>query len=117
MKWLIDAQLPRRLAMRLTELGHDAVHTLDLPRGNRSTDNDLCRIADTDSRILVSKDRDFLDSFYINGSPSHLLWVTVGNVANAELLKLFESMLPDLHQAFAASQCVEMTLTELIVHR
>ena len=117
MKWLIDAQLPRRLAIRLTELGHDAVHTLDLPRGNRSTDNDLCRIADADSRILVSKDRDFLDSFYINGSPSYLLWVTVGNVANAELLKLFESMLPDLHQAFADSKCVEMTLKELIVHR
>ena len=59
MKWLIDAQLPRRLAVRLTDLGHDAIHTLDLPRRNRSTDSDICRIADASGRILVSKDRDY----------------------------------------------------------
>jgi predicted nuclease of predicted toxin-antitoxin system len=116
-RWLIDAQLPRRLAVRLMELGHDAVHTRDLPRGNRSTDSDLCRIADASARILVSKDRDFLDSFYINSSPSRLLWVTVGNVTNTELLILFESMLPDLQQAFACSKCIEITSHELIVHR
>jgi predicted nuclease of predicted toxin-antitoxin system len=34
MKFLVDAQLPRRLARLLTATGHDAIHTLDLPRGN-----------------------------------------------------------------------------------
>jgi len=116
-KWPIDAQLPRRLATRLTELGHDAVHSRDLPRGNRSTDSDLCKIADASGRILVSKDRDFLDSFYINGLPLQLLWVTVGNATNTDLLKLLESMLPDLQQAFAHSTCIEITSHELIVHR
>ena len=44
MKFLVDAQLPRRLVRRLREAGHDALHTLDLPGGNRTTDaviNDL----------------------------------------------------------------------------
>lgn len=44
MKFLVDAQLPRRLAGRLREAGHEAIHTLDLPLGNRTTDtliNDL----------------------------------------------------------------------------
>ena len=116
MKWLIDAQIPRRLAIRLTELGHDAVHTQDLPRGNRSTDNDLCHIADASGRVLVSKDRDFLDSYYINKTPMQLLWVTIGNVTNIELLRLFESLLPDLQQAFIHSRCIEMTGQELIIH-
>lgn len=31
MKFLIDAQLPRRLAIFMQELGYDAIHTLDLP--------------------------------------------------------------------------------------
>ncbi len=74
-------------------------------------------MADSDGRILVSKDRDFLDSFYINGTPRQLLWVTVGNVTNTDLLALVEAMLPDLEQAFAHSKCVEMTSHELIVHR
>ena len=38
MKFLIDAQLPRRLAGRLREVGFDAIHTLDLPLANRTPD-------------------------------------------------------------------------------
>ncbi len=116
MIWLIDAQLPRRLAIRLTELGHDAVRTRDLPRGNRSTDSDLCGIADASGSVLVSKDRDFLDSYYINKTPLQLLWVTVGNITNTELLTLFETLLPDLQQAFIHSKCIEMSGQELIIH-
>ncbi len=36
MNFLVDAQLPRRLARILTGAGHDAVHTLDLPNANRT---------------------------------------------------------------------------------
>ena len=117
MKWLIDAQLPRRLAVRLKALGHDAIHTLDLPEGNRTSDSALCGIADESSRILVSKDRDFLDSYYINGKPSRLLWVTIGNVTNGDLLARFEELLPDLQNAFSESTCVELNAYELIIHR
>jgi predicted nuclease of predicted toxin-antitoxin system len=39
MNFLIDAQLPRRLAYRLRDLNHDAVHTLDLPLRNRTPDS------------------------------------------------------------------------------
>ena len=39
MKFLIDAQLPRKLAHYLVSQGFDALHTLDLPNGNASTDN------------------------------------------------------------------------------
>jgi hypothetical protein len=38
MKFLVDAHLPRRLAHQLRAFGHEAVHTLDLPRGNRTPD-------------------------------------------------------------------------------
>ena len=117
MNWLIDAQLPRRLALKLVSLGHDAVHTLDLPQGNRTSDSDLCRIADSSGRILVSKDRDFLDSFYVNAKPARLLWITTGNIANTDLLARIELLLPDLEVAFSEAKCVEMTAFELIVHR
>lgn len=38
MKFLVDAQLPRRLVSRLRDAGHEALHTLDLPLGNRTPD-------------------------------------------------------------------------------
>lgn len=36
MKFLVDAQLPRRLVKRFREAGFEAIHTLDLPMGNRT---------------------------------------------------------------------------------
>jgi predicted nuclease of predicted toxin-antitoxin system len=38
MRFLIDAQLPRRLAAQLRQAGFEVTHTLDLPEGNRTTD-------------------------------------------------------------------------------
>jgi predicted nuclease of predicted toxin-antitoxin system len=39
MKFIVDAQLPRRLAIAMREQGHDALHMLDLPEGNSTTDS------------------------------------------------------------------------------
>lgn len=41
MKFLVDAQLPRRFVVWLAEAGHDARHTLDLPLGNRTPDSEV----------------------------------------------------------------------------
>lgn len=44
MKFLVDAQLPKRLAIFLNQAGYDAKHTLDLPDQNATPDsyiNDL----------------------------------------------------------------------------
>jgi len=34
MKFLVDAQLPRRLAQALTSAGHKTINSVDLPQGN-----------------------------------------------------------------------------------
>jgi predicted nuclease of predicted toxin-antitoxin system len=41
MNFLVDAQLPRRMAAWLAAVGCDAIHTLDLPDGNRTTDEQI----------------------------------------------------------------------------
>ena len=55
MKFLIDAQLPNRLANDLTAAGHDTLHTLDLPVGNQTSDEDLAALAAKDQHILSPK--------------------------------------------------------------
>ena len=53
MKFLVDAQLPLRLARWLNQTGHDALHTVDLPSANRTTDDELvatARSADRERR-------------------------------------------------------------------
>ena len=58
MKFLIDAQLPTRLAEFLDRRGHDAIHATELLDGNRSTDRQIAERADADGRVVVTKDRD-----------------------------------------------------------
>jgi predicted nuclease of predicted toxin-antitoxin system len=117
MKWLVDAQLPKRLSERLNLLGHDSVHTLELVRGNRSTDSEIAALADENDRIVVSKDRDFLDSHIVNGVPRKLLWVTLGNISNNDLLDLIEQNLMQLAVAFGESDCIELTLTGIRIYK
>ena len=45
MKFIVDAQLPRRLARALAEAGHDVTHTLDLPLQNLTPDRVVSTLA------------------------------------------------------------------------
>jgi predicted nuclease of predicted toxin-antitoxin system len=65
----VDAQLPVKLVQLLRTAGHDAVHTSELPEGNRTTDQALARKADVEGRVVVTKDRDFRDGHLLSRSP------------------------------------------------
>lgn len=60
MKFLIDAQLPRRLATELKQSGFEATHTLELPDGNRTVDQALIDLSVTLQAVLITKDSDFV---------------------------------------------------------
>lgn len=116
MRWLVDAELPRRLAERLASFGQDAVHTRELPAGNRTPDDEITRIANEQTRVVVTKDSDFVDSHLVIGMPPKLLWVTTGNITNDALLLLFFNHLPDIEAAFASSNYVELNQGGIIIH-
>ena len=116
MKLLLDAQLPRRLARELTTAGHDAIHPLDLPKGNRTPDDELTVLAVRDTRIVVSKDADFVASYWLRRLPPKLLLISTGNISNDELWTLFAANLPALETAFNEHTFVELSRTALTVH-
>jgi predicted nuclease of predicted toxin-antitoxin system len=64
MKFLVDAQLPRRLAVFLRATGFEVSHTLDLPDGNRTTDRALVDLSITEQAVLITKDSDFVQSSF-----------------------------------------------------
>lgn len=57
--FLIDQQLPSRLAVHLSSHGHDARHVKQYPRGTVLADIEIAAIADRENRIVVTKDDDF----------------------------------------------------------
>lgn len=116
MNFVIDAQLPRLLSVRLRELGHESAHTLDLKDGNRTTDQALSFFADEHGAVLISKDRDFLDSHLLIGCPARLMMVAMGNVPNRHLLAVFENHIVAIENAFAQASWVELNVEGLIIH-
>jgi predicted nuclease of predicted toxin-antitoxin system len=115
MKFLIDAQLPRRFVIWLTEAGHDALHTLDLPLKNQTPDHEVIARAMQEGRVVVSKDDDFVQTFLLTGEPP-LLLISTGNIANIELEKLVRANLAGIEVAFAEHRFVEITRDALVIH-
>jgi predicted nuclease of predicted toxin-antitoxin system len=112
----VDAQLPRRLARWLSDAGYDAVHTRDLPHGNRTRDAAINEISAREQRIVITKDADFVNSFTLHHQPYKLLLVSTGNIKNAELEKLFSQNLQQIVDAFQLHDFVEIDRKMLTIH-
>lgn len=117
MKFLVDAQLPQRLIAQLKQTGLAAIHTLDLPDGNRTTDRIINELSIKEQYVVVTKDSDFVESFLLRQEPWKLLLVSTGNVRNEELQKLFASSVERIIQGFDVFDFIELTRTSVIFHK
>ena len=104
------------LADLLCRLGYDAIHTLDLPAKNTSTDHFIIQFATEENRIVVTKDSDFLDSFLLTRKPEKLILVRTGNIKNQLLLNLFAEHHERIRELIRQGNLVEITTQEIITH-
>jgi predicted nuclease of predicted toxin-antitoxin system len=116
MKFIVDAQLPVRLARELVIAGHDAVHTVELAKGNRTPDRDIVAIAASEGRVVVTKDEDFVIQFLLRGAPPKLLLVSTGNMSNDALSHLIALNLGALVDALARHDFVELNTAAITIH-
>jgi predicted nuclease of predicted toxin-antitoxin system len=105
-KLLVDAQLPRKLALLLESYGHDVRHTLDLPDANRTSDSRINELSLIEQRVVITKDADFVDSFLLANKPYKLLLISTGNSPNSTAIT----------SALSTCHFVEITRTQLIEH-
>jgi predicted nuclease of predicted toxin-antitoxin system len=118
LRFLVDAQLPKRLADFLAfHTGCDCLHTLDLPAANRTQDGHITRLSMDEKRVVITKDADFVNSFLLHGQPYKLLLVSTGNISTNELLELFREFLPQLTKLFAHHSYLELSRKLLVTHR
>lgn len=103
MKFLIDANLPARLAQVFIEAGHDCVHmeTL-LPR--YSPDTKIAHIANDIDAVIVTRDADFVEFSRAGVVKVPVLLVRVGNLRRAALAATFRTRLSKIIAAIAAGE-------------
>ncbi|MBE2268161.1 MAG: DUF5615 family PIN-like protein [Anaerolinea sp.] len=116
MNFLVDAHLPRRLALAIATQGHDVKHTLDLPNANKTKDHQINDVSEEEQRVVISKDGDFVNSLLVSNRPYKLLLISTGNISNRELEALLLPQLLRIVTEFETHRFIELNRTAVIVH-
>lgn len=117
MKFLIDAQLPKKLVSLFQDLSQEAIHTLDLPKQNTTQDEEINEFSYQYQYIVITKDKDFLDSFIVRKKPYKLLLITTGNIKNGDLINLLSSNLLEIITLFENHYFIEINQTQITIHQ
>lgn len=89
MGFLCDVHIALRLVRFLSEAGHHAVHVNSILAGSHTRDGEISAYADDQGMVVITKDRDFRNSFLIRHSPQKVIRVCLGNVSNEILIEAF----------------------------
>ncbi|SNU02760.1 Predicted nuclease, contains PIN domain, potential toxin-antitoxin system component [Ruaniaceae bacterium KH17] len=115
-QFIVDQQLPRALALHLTERGHGATHVKDYPGGTTLRDDAIARIADDEQRFVITKDDDFRIAHLLHQTPARLLHITCGNISTRDLIALIDQHYDALSAALAAYNYIELDRAGVIVY-
>lgn len=116
MRFLVDENLPPRLARLLTASGHDAVHVRDLEAA-RAPDSAVMSRAASEDRVIVSADTDFgaLLAQARATKPSVILVREIVGLRPAELAGVIVDQLDILEPHFRTGAIAAITATGIRV--
>ena len=115
MKFIVDTNLPRRLSRWFKEKGYDSIHTLDLIDKNLTEDDFISNLSIKENRIVITKDKDFFNSFILKKVPYKLILIISGNLQNDSLIKLFEDNLEKLLIHLENNSLIELDINKFTV--
>jgi predicted nuclease of predicted toxin-antitoxin system len=92
-RFLIDAQLPPRLARVLTEMGHPSDHLEDVGL-RHAKDPAIWDYSLLNNTAIITKDDDFVERFRRQSGGPPIVWLRIGNASNRALLAWFLPAVP-----------------------
>jgi predicted nuclease of predicted toxin-antitoxin system len=98
MKFLCDVHIPYKVQKFFAAEGFVAFHVNELPEKWHTSDKMICHFADEEDCIVITKDADFVDFYFVRLSPKKLIKINLGNIATAELITLLSKVLPLLQK-------------------
>jgi len=94
MNFLIDVHLPISLSKFLDKQPRcTSIHINQILQKWNTTDEEICRYADENNLIVITKDEDFKNSHFIKKTPKKVIRATLGNISNADLILIFDKYL------------------------
>ena len=88
MKFLFDVHISYKLVKHLRTLGYIVIHVNEILNNWFTADSMISKFADDNDLIVITKDSDFRNSFYINNTPRKLIKINLGNISNELLIQI-----------------------------
>ncbi|MBK8349084.1 MAG: DUF5615 family PIN-like protein [Saprospiraceae bacterium] len=63
---MIDAQISYKISKHFSQKGFDVIHVNQLPQRDRTPDHEIIKYAENQNRIVVTKDKDFINSYILS---------------------------------------------------
>ena len=93
MQFLCDVHISYKIVNFLTSLGYETIHVNNLPDKWFTKDKDICKYADSNNLIVITKDSDFRNSYFIHKTPKKLIKINLGNISNADLISILTEII------------------------
>jgi len=74
-------------------LGFEVIQVNNILDSWITSDIKICEFADLNDFIVITKDSDFKNSFYIKKSPKKLIKISLGNISNFDLIQIISENL------------------------
>ncbi len=104
-KVLCDVHIAFRVVRFFKSKGHQAIHINDILDSYYTKDSDISRYANENGFTVMTKDLDFKNSHLLEGLPSKLLKISLGNIPTNRLIELLDSNLDEIITHFQAEKC------------
>jgi predicted nuclease of predicted toxin-antitoxin system len=104
-KFVVDNQLPKALALFLASRGVECEHVLDLGLGDAS-DARIWEYANRNACVVISKDEDFLYLAKARVGRARLVWIRLGNCRKRVLLAAIEAAWSSIEEKLNAGDSV-----------
>lgn len=98
MKFLCDVHISYKIVSHLTSHGFNTIHVNEILEKSATKDSDICKYADENDLIVLTKDSDFRDSYFIKQTPKKLIKINLGNISNQELKNILSANLASIQK-------------------
>ena len=103
MKFLCDVHISYKVVNFLSKSGFETIHVNQILDRWNTKDKDICKFADSNDLIVITKDYDFRDSFFVKGSPKKMMKINLGNISTSDLIESLFQILPAIEKLSVSS--------------
>lgn len=98
MQFLCNVHISLKIVKFLNSKNYNCIHVNSILDKWYTKDSAMANYSDENDLILITKDADFRDSYFLKNTPKKLLKINLGNISNSELITIIETNLDKIEK-------------------